>query len=81
LFADAGKKLADYAQLIELDPYYNVRFEDGTVFYGANGVMPIALCLRHGLWWAGIFGALAMGLPFLLSNRAKQVAPTVILGG
>ena len=32
LFAIAGKKLADYATLAKLDPYYNVRFEDGTVF-------------------------------------------------
>jgi phytoene desaturase len=32
LFAIAGKRLADYATLVKLDPYYNVRFEDGTVF-------------------------------------------------
>jgi phytoene desaturase len=32
LFATAGKKLPDYATLVQLDPYYNVRFEDGTVF-------------------------------------------------
>ncbi|HUQ49045.1 MAG TPA: carotenoid biosynthesis protein [Gemmatimonadaceae bacterium] len=51
------------------------------IVYAANGVLPIALCLRHGLWWAAIFGALAMGLPLLLFNRPKEVAPTVILGG
>ena len=51
------------------------------IIYAANGIMPIAICLRHGLWWAGILGAVAMGLPFLLSGRAERVAPPVILGG
>jgi phytoene desaturase len=32
LFTLAGKKLPDYVQLVRLDPFYNVRFEDGTVF-------------------------------------------------
>lgn len=32
LFAAAGKKLGDYLKLVQLDPYYNIRFEDGTVF-------------------------------------------------
>ncbi len=32
LFTVAGKQLADYVSLVQLDPYYNVRFEDGTVF-------------------------------------------------
>ena len=32
LFTIAGKNLADYVQLVRLDPFYNVRFEDGTVF-------------------------------------------------
>ena len=32
LFAAAGKKLSDYATLVQLDPYYRIRFEDGTVF-------------------------------------------------
>ncbi|HUQ49046.1 MAG TPA: phytoene desaturase [Gemmatimonadaceae bacterium] len=37
LFAAAGKKLSDYATLVRLDPYYKVRFEDGTVFsYGGD---------------------------------------------
>jgi len=33
LFELAGKKTEDYVQLVKLDPYYNVRFEDGTVFH------------------------------------------------
>lgn len=32
LFAVAGKRIADYVDLVELDPYYKVKFEDGTVF-------------------------------------------------
>lgn len=32
LFAAAGRKITDYVELVPLDPYYNVRFEDGTVF-------------------------------------------------
>jgi len=35
--------------------------------YALNGIMPIALCLRHGLWWAAILGAIAMGIPLILS--------------
>ncbi len=33
LFALAGGKTADYVRLVQLDPFYNVRFEDGTVFH------------------------------------------------
>jgi len=32
LFHLAGKRTEDYVELVPLDPYYNVRFEDGTVF-------------------------------------------------
>jgi phytoene desaturase len=32
LFALGRRKTADYVQLVPLDPYYNVRFEDGSVF-------------------------------------------------
>ncbi|HEU5440023.1 MAG TPA: phytoene desaturase [Ktedonobacterales bacterium] len=33
LFAAAGKRLADYVSLVALDPCYNVRFDDGSVFH------------------------------------------------
>ncbi len=33
LFALTGHKTADYVKLVQLDPFYNVRFEDGTVFH------------------------------------------------
>jgi phytoene desaturase len=32
LFALAGQRTSDAVQLVPLDPYYNVRFEDGSVF-------------------------------------------------
>ena len=33
LFALCGKKTEDYVTLIPINPFYNIRFEDGTVFY------------------------------------------------
>ena len=33
LFELAGRKTDDYVQLVLLDPFYNVRFEDGSVFH------------------------------------------------
>lgn len=37
LFELGGKRTDDYVKLVRLDPYYNVRFEDGTVFrYNGN---------------------------------------------
>jgi phytoene desaturase len=32
LFTLAGKKTADYVKLVKIDPFYNIRWEDGTVF-------------------------------------------------
>jgi phytoene desaturase len=32
LFTLAGKKTADYVRLVKIDPFYNIRWEDGTVF-------------------------------------------------
>ena len=32
LYALCGRKTSDYVQLVPLDPYYNVRFEDGSIF-------------------------------------------------
>jgi putative membrane protein len=37
--------------------------------YAINGVMPVAMCARHGLWWAAVLGALAMTLPLALGAR------------
>jgi phytoene desaturase len=33
LFEIAGKKTADYVKLVKIDPFYNIRWEDGTVFH------------------------------------------------
>jgi phytoene desaturase len=33
LFACAGRRTAEYVTLVPLDPFYNVRFEDGSVFH------------------------------------------------
>ncbi|MGI8788190.1 MAG: phytoene desaturase [Pyrinomonadaceae bacterium] len=32
VFKLAGKRAADYVKLVKIDPFYNIRFEDGTVF-------------------------------------------------
>ena len=33
MFEAAGKKTSDYVELVKIDPFYNIRFEDGTVFH------------------------------------------------
>ena len=33
IFAAAGKQTADYVKLVKIDPFYNIRWEDGTVFH------------------------------------------------
>ena len=38
--------------------------------YAVNGVLPIAICLRNGLWWAAVLGAVAMAVPLALAIRA-----------
>ncbi len=37
VFAAAGQRTADYVNLVQIDPYYNIRFEDGSVFRYAGG--------------------------------------------
>jgi putative membrane protein len=43
------------------------------VLYAANGVLPVTMCLRDGLWWAAIFGTLAMAIPVGLAWRGGGV--------
>lgn len=38
--------------------------------YAVNGVLPVTVCARYGMWWAAGLGALAMALPVALSLRA-----------
>ncbi len=33
LFQLCGKRIEDYVQLVPVDPFYNIRFEDGSVFH------------------------------------------------
>ncbi len=42
--------------------------------YATNGIMPVVLCFRDGLTWAGILGALAMAVPITLSLRQTRQA-------
>jgi putative membrane protein len=35
--------------------------------YGANAMLPILICVGRGMWWAVIFGTLAMAIPLLLA--------------
>jgi putative membrane protein len=41
------------------------------VLYLANGVMPVALCLRDGFWWAAAVGALTMIVPAAMALRGR----------
>lgn len=40
--------------------------------YAINGVFPIAICLRHQLWWAAGLGALAMAIPVSLAIASRR---------
>lgn len=40
------------------------------VLYGVNGLLPIAICLRQDMLWAGVLGFLAMAIPLALAIRA-----------
>jgi putative membrane protein len=42
--------------------------------YLANGVMPVALCLRDGFWWAAALGSTAMLVPAALALRGTGLA-------
>ena len=40
--------------------------------YAVNGIMPIAMTARAGMWWAAGLGAVAMAVPVLLAIRARS---------
>ena len=42
--------------------------------YAVNGVLPIAICLRHGLTWAWVLGTIAMGVPIALALRGHRAS-------
>jgi hypothetical protein len=45
------------------------------VLYAANGVLPLLICIGRGMWWAVLFGTVAMGIPLLLAMRRPARAP------
>jgi putative membrane protein len=53
------------------------------VLYGVNGLLPIAICLRQDMPWAGVLGFIAMAIPLGLAWRAgaPAVAPAPARGG
>lgn len=42
------------------------------VLYAVNGILPIAICVRHGMTWAWVLGTLAMGIPLALALRGRR---------
>jgi putative membrane protein len=42
--------------------------------YAVNGLFPILICVGRGMWWAVVFGFVAMAIPLALVARARQVA-------
>ena len=42
------------------------------VLYATNGIMPIAVTLRHGHWLAAVGGVVAMGLPLFLAIQVPR---------
>ena len=40
--------------------------------YAVNGIFPIAICARHGLWWAAGLGTIAMAIPLSVALVAKR---------
>ncbi|MFN8878351.1 MAG: carotenoid biosynthesis protein [Gemmatimonadota bacterium] len=45
------------------------------VLYGVNGLLPLAICLRQDMAWAGLAGGAVMGLPLWFAWRAVPFAP------
>jgi putative membrane protein len=45
------------------------------LLYLANGIMPVALCLRDGLWWAAGLGGAAMLIPALAALIPRPLIP------
>lgn len=41
--------------------------------YAVNGVLPIAICVRNGMTWGAVLGAIAMALPLALAVRRPAV--------
>ncbi len=48
------------------------------VLYGVNGLLPIAICLRQDMLWAGVLGFIAMAIPLGLAWRAGAPAAAAV---
>jgi putative membrane protein len=44
------------------------------VLYAVNGILPVTICARYGMWWAAALGAAAMIAPLVLAARAGRDA-------
>jgi putative membrane protein len=44
------------------------------VLYGVNGVLPLLICAGRGMWWAVLFGAIAMAIPLAVAVRGRAGA-------
>ncbi|MEO6528539.1 MAG: carotenoid biosynthesis protein [Gemmatimonadaceae bacterium] len=42
--------------------------------YGANAALPLLICAGRGMWWAVLFGGLAMAIPLVLAWRTPAGA-------
>jgi len=40
--------------------------------YAVNGTLPILICIGRGMWWAVLFGSVAMLIPLILALRGRQ---------
>jgi putative membrane protein len=49
--------------------------------YAINGVMPVAMCARHGLWWAAILGLATMAAPLWMAARRPAPERESVLVG
>jgi uncharacterized membrane protein len=47
------------------------------LLYAVNGILPIAICVRQGMAWAAVLGAVAMGVPLALAVRAGHPRPAI----
>lgn len=44
------------------------------LLYGANALLPIAICFRRDMMLAGVFGTLAMGIPLFAAWKSGRLA-------
>ena len=50
------------------------------LLYGVNGALPLLICAGRGMWWAVLWGAVAMAIPLALAVRAGSAVRPVRAG-